>query len=197
MAPIVMTGLSLLPKIPKLWKGIASIFKKKIPTSVSDAISLASEVKNAIKQGKLTPEQQIAIEQIMMEHEEEMAKIALEREKLFYGELDGIRQLEIAAYSSGDQFVARTRPKLLRDWSKYAVIFAFYAPLVVLAGHSIGLDTTLCLSIVKWIGGFIFSTFSSAYLGYTTARTIDKKNPNYKESDNLLGKAVKTILVGK
>lgn len=197
MAPILMAGLSLLPKLPKLWNKVARIFNKKVPSSISDAITLASEVKTVIKSGQITPDQQIALEQTMAEHEEEMAKIALENNKLFYGELEGIRQLEIAAYNSGDQYVARTRPKLLRAWSNYAIIYAFYVPLVVFAAHSLDVDTNLILSVVKWIGSFVFGTFSTAFLGYTTARTIDKRNPNFKESDNILGKVVKNILINK
>jgi len=37
MAPLVVAGLSLLPKIPDMWNSIAGLFGRKIPETVEQA----------------------------------------------------------------------------------------------------------------------------------------------------------------
>jgi len=48
--------------------------------------------------------------------------------------------------------------------------------------------------MIKWIGGWLFGTFATAYLGYTGARSLDKKDPSIKNKNNLVGTAMKYIL---
>lgn len=197
MAPLLLTGLSIIPKIPSIWEKVSKIFKKKTPTKVNEAISLVNDIKDSFKKGEVSPEMQKELEMLLMEHEEEMAKIALEKEKVLYEDLQGMRDLEIAAYNSGDQYVARTRPKILRDLFKLCAVFSFFAPLVIIVGHLIKLspETLVAfIAMVRWIGGFLFSTFISGYLGYSAARSIDKRNPTIKDKNDVLGKIIKNIL---
>lgn len=202
MEPLILTGLALLPKIPAMWSSISGLFKKKLPKTESEAIELSKEISDLYKKGNLDPMLQIQLEKIIKDHQAQMSMIALEKEKLFYGELQGLRELEIAAYNSGDPLIAQTRPLMLRRLFNLAVAYCICAPILIIIIISLGkiysLDISLIelfISLVKWIGGFIFSTFTSGYLGYSAARTIDKKNPDFKEKDTVMGKVVKNFLV--
>jgi len=202
MEPIILTGLALLPKIPAMWSAISGLFKKKLPKNESEAIELSKEISDLYKKGNLDPLVQIQLEKIIKDHQAQMSMIALEKEKLFYGELQGLRELEIAAYNSGDQYIARTRPGMLRKLFWLCVIYCGVAPLLIIGTMILTniykFDISLIesfISLIKWIGGFIFSTFTSGYLGYSAARTIDKKNPEFKEKDTVMGKVVKNFLV--
>lgn len=198
--PLLLAGLSLLPKIPEMWNTVAGLFGKKVPQSVVEAGNLADDVINSLKKGEVPPEVQVQLEQEINRHKEKMAELALqekeqkfETDRLMVQDLQSIRDLEKASYASTDKFVAQTRPKILRDMWKLCMIFCIYAPLCVIAGHSIGLSAVTLISFVdmiKWIGGFLFPTFAASYLGYTGARTIDKKNPDYKNGDGVLNKII-------
>jgi len=203
MAPLLLAGLSLLPKIPAIWASVAGLFGKKVPDSIEAAGKLAEELTAVVTSGNISPEAKVELEKIMASHEEEMAKIALEEKrlalegtKLEYKDVQGVRDLEIAAYQTGDEYIARTRPKLLRDMWTAIRIFIFYVPLCVIAGHTIGLSASVLLAfigVVEWIGGWLFGTFGAAYLGYSAARSVDKKNPNFKNGGGILNKVVKNL----
>lgn len=202
MEPIILTGLALLPKIPAMWSAISGLFKKKLPKTESEAIELSKEISDLYKKGNLDPLVQIQLEKIIKDHQAQMSMIALEKEKLFYGELQGLRELEIAAYNSGDQYIARTRPGMLRKLFWLCVIYCGVTPLLIIGtlilANIYKFDISLVesfISLIKWIGGFIFSTFTSGYLGYSAARTVDKKNPEFKEKDTVMGKVVKNFLI--
>jgi len=198
MDPLTLTGLALLPKIPAMWNSISSIFKKKIPKSESEAIELSKEISNLYKKGEIDPTVQLQLEKIIRDNQAQMSMIALEKEKLFYGELDGLKELEIAAYNSGDKYISQTRPMILRNLFKLTVFYCLFAPLCILAAHSLKMNEKVLLDfigIIKWIGGFVFSTFISGYLGYSAARTIDKRSPEVKDANSIIGKVVKNFLV--
>lgn len=210
MAPILLAGLSLLPKIPKMWDAVAGLFGKKAPSGVMEAGELASGIMKDLKKDQISPEVQLKLEELCKEHEREMAKHALEEKKLKldetkleYKDAAGVRELEIAAYNVDDPLVRQTRPKILRKLFVGCIAYAFYAPLSVIAiaawsaAFPLTITTStvaLVVSMVKWIGGWLFGTFSASYLGYATARSVDKRNPIYKEGNGLLNKGVKKIM---
>jgi len=190
MAPLVLAGLSLLPKIPAIWGGIAGMFGKKVPAGVAEATDLASDVMNAFKKGEVPPEVQLEMEKLFKQHEKEMAELALEEKKLDYTDLAGVRELEMAAYKSEDTFVRQTRPKILRDMFKLVCAYALYAPLCLVAFSYTGLDLGIVIPMVKEIFVWLSGTFSLAYLGYAGARSIDKKNP---DNGSMVGKIAKMV----
>ena len=197
--PLLLTGLSLLPKIPSIWGAIAGLFGKKVPDSVEAAGKLAGDVMNSFKAGEISPEVQLEMEKIMNDHKEEMAKITLEEHRLVAEGFAGVQQVEIESYKSDDQYVRRTRPMLLRKLFYTCMGYVFFAPVVVIVASIsvLGIKAamlTAVIGIVKWIGGWLFSTFAAAYLGYTGARSLDKKDPSIKNKDNLVGTAMKYIL---
>jgi hypothetical protein len=195
-----MAGLSLLPKLPSIWEGIAGLFGKKVPGSIQEAGKLAEDVINSLKAGEVSPEIQVEMEKIMKEHEQEMARITLEEHKLVAEGLAGSQNLEAQAYKSDDQYVRRTRPMILRKLFYTCIVYTFFAPvIVVVAGIALGAGAeaailTAFMGMIKWVGGWLFSTFGAAYLGYAGARSLDKRKPELKNGNNLLGSAMKYIL---
>ena len=195
--PLIAAGLSLLPKVPSIWGSIAGLFGKKVPSGIEEAGKLAGEVMNAFKKDEVPPEIAAKLEEIMNEHKEEMAKIALEEHRLEFENAAGMQNLEIESYKSEDEYVRRTRPKILRDLFSACVVYAVFAPTLIIVGSIAGIEAAVmlaCIGVIKWIGGWLFGTFATAYLGYSGARSLDKRNPALKNGNNLLGKIVKTVL---
>jgi hypothetical protein len=173
------------------------LFGKKVPSGIAEAGKLAGEVMNAFKKDEVPPEIAAKLEEIMNEHKEEMAKIALEEHRLEFENAAGMQNLEIESYKSEDEYVRRTRPKILRDLFSACVVYAVFAPTLIVVGSIAGIEATImlaCIGVVKWIGGWLFGTFGTAYLGYSGARSLDKRNPSLKNGNDLLGKIVKTVL---
>jgi hypothetical protein len=195
--PLIMAGLSLLPKLPSIWEGVAGLFGKKVPGSIQEAGKLAGDVINSLKAGEVSPEIQVEMEKIMKEHEQEMAKITLEEHKLIAEGLSASQNLEAQAYKSHDEYVRRTRPMILRKLFYTCIGYVFFAPGIVVAAAVLGVEAailTVLVSMVEWVGGWLFSTFGAAYLGYAGARSLDKRNPELKNGNNLIGSAMKYIL---
>lgn len=195
--PLIAAGLSLLPKIPGMWDSVAGLFGKKAPSSIQEAGKLAGEVMGAFKKDEVPPEIAARLEEIMNQHKEEMAKIALEEHRLEFENAAGMQQLEIESYKADDEFVRRTRPLILRQLFQACIVYAVFAPTLIVVGSIAGVETALmmaCIGMVKWIGGWLFGTFGTAYLGYAGARSLDKRNPSLKNNGTFLGKIVKSIL---
>ena len=199
---LVGIGLSLLPKLPELWNTIAGMFGKKVPSSIEEAGKLAGDVLDSIKKGEISPEVQAQLEIRIMEHKEriqelliEEKKVDLESKRIEYDEVNAQKELEIAAYKTGDEYVARTRPMILRKMFGFVCMYSVYAPLCVIAAYTVGIPAaalTAFIEMLYWIGGFLFSTFGTAYLGYSAARTIDKRNPSLKNGNGFLSTLVNT-----
>ena len=195
--PLIMAGLSLLPKLPSIWSSVAGLFGKKAPSGIAEAGKLAGEVMNAFKKDEVPPEITAELEEIMNQHEEEMAKIALEEQRLAFENAAGMQQLEIESYKSDDKYVRRTRPKILRGLFYGCLGYVFFVPTAIIVATAVGVEAALLtalIGILKYFGGWLLGVFASAYLGYSGARSLDKRNPNLKNGNNLLGKIVNTIL---
>jgi hypothetical protein len=118
---LVGVGLSLLPKIPEMWAGIAKIFGKETPQAAKAAAELRDTIMGDIKAGRVPPEQIANIEKAIMAHKEKMQELLLkekelevEREKLEYEDVKGVRELEMASCKVDVPYVRQTRPMILR-----------------------------------------------------------------------------------
>lgn len=195
--PLIMAGLSLLPKIPEIWNSVAGLFGKKSPSSVTEAGKLANEVLGALKKDEVPPEIATKLEEIMNQHKEKMAEIALEEKRLEFENAAGMQNLEVQAYKSGDEYVRRTRPMILRRLFYGCLGYAFFAPVMIIVAAMVSVEAALLatlIGMVKYIGGWLFGVFASAFLGYASARSLDKRNPELKNGNNLIGKLIKTVL---
>mgnify|MGYP001120440708 CR=1 FL=1 len=75
---IIATGLSLLPKIPELWDGIAGIFGKEAPKAVTEAGNLAEDVIGLFEKGQVTPEQEAKLKGLFYQHEERIYELEIQ-----------------------------------------------------------------------------------------------------------------------
>jgi len=201
MAPLLMAGLSVLPEIPKLWGAVAGIFGKKVPESVESAAGLAGDVMGLVQGGQVTPEQSILLETRIMEHKETILQKQNERaeieRKARADEIGATVQLMGQGLTSQDAYVARTRPKILRDLFATCAIYSLACTIliVIMAIMKVPKATLdVIISLMQWFGAAAWGTFTTAFVGYTTARSIDKRNPETKEQKNMIGKLVKAVL---
>jgi len=198
MAPLLLAALPLISKIPALAQGIAGIFGKKIPETVNDAINLAGEVTGMIKKGQVPPEQMVMLEAKVMEHKEEIMKLQNERADIERqgreDEMNATIRLWGQEVQSKDIYVSRTRPMILRKLFYACIGYAFFATALVALMTYKKIPSTEIISLATWIGGTLFGTFSAAFLGYTAARTVDKKNPNTKNTNSATGKLLNMVL---
>ena len=195
MAPLVLAGLSLLPKIPAMWETVSGLFGKKVPTTVEAAGNLAESVINAFKKGEIPPDIQLKLEEEMNRHEEVIKELALQEKVLDYENMKSKDDLEIAAYASGDEFVARTRPMILRKLFVACIGYLFYSPLAILATYTCAPALLpLMIPYLEWMGAWLFGTFTTAFLGYAAARTIDKNLPGFQDKTGIAAGAVRNLL---
>jgi hypothetical protein len=208
-----MAGLSLLPEVPKLWDAVAGLFGKKTPKTVADAGKLAGEVLGAFKKGEVPPEVSAQLEERMLEHKEVIMQKQNERMQiqndLLKAQMSTQVQLWANETQSNDQYVRRTRPKILRQMWQFccwyalvvtaAVAFALFFPATevktlvdgTVVEVPVARTLTDLITVMKYFGTAIFSTFTLGFLGYTTARTIDKKNGGSQKTGGVADTLVK------
>lgn len=219
MAPLLGIGLSLLPQIPKLWGAVAGIFGKSVPKTIEEAGKLAGDVLGSMQKGKVPPEQMMALEARIMENKETIMKLQNEKEQMYLKDEQHKRDTQVQLWAndanSTDLEVKRTRPKILRQMWKTCQVYIFLVVVVYGAAMFIPIEHTTEVvkdgvavketvivqrdmsgftDIVKYLGYFLFGTFTAGFLGYTTARTIDKRNPNSKDGDGMGAKLLSTVL---
>ena len=112
---------------------------------------------------------------LTMQLQQGLLSYQLELTKLEYEDAAGGREVIKTALLSDDPIVKRARPMMMILLGKTCILFVFYAPLAVIAAQLVGIDTVNFMSIIKWIGGFLFGSFSTSFTGYTVARSADKK----------------------
>ena len=135
------------------------------------------------------------LRQFELDEKEMILNASLEVERLIVDDLKSQRQLEIASYASDDRYVKRTRPWILRKLFTLVCAYVLYAPLVVIAVHSLKIiEVNLILKFLSSTGSWLFGTFATAYIGYAGARSIDKRHPEYKNGTSLINKIIKKSL---
>lgn len=145
--------------------------------------------------GQGNPEDAIkAIEanpELALQFQRDLHAYELELAKLEYEDAAGGREVIKTALLSDDPIVRRARPMMMILLGKACVVYAFYAPLAVVAAQSVGIDTLAFMTVIKWIGGFLFGSFSTSFTGYTVARSVDKNIATKGEAG--IGSAFKMI----
>ena len=198
---VIATGLALLPKLPAAWGAIAGLFGKKVPDSIQAAGKMAGDVMGAMKRGEIPPEKIMEVKAIFYEHEEEMKKLENEERarELQHIEMQERNMQEMWAneIQSDDTFVKRTRPKILRQLFASCVAYAFLATFLI--GFLVYQKTDsatlqMAIGMIKYLGGTLFATFSAAFLGYTAARSVDKRNSKAKDAVGVGASLLKTFL---
>ncbi len=219
MAPLLGLGLQLLPEIPKLWGAVAGLFGKETPKSVTEAGNLAGDVLGMIGRGEVSPEVQMQLEGRMLEHKEAIFKLQNEREQMYLKDEQHKRDTQVALWAndqkSADLEVQRTRPRILKQMWHTCQFFIFGTLIVFALAMFMPVETPVTtvvegvekvtmtkeprkmddfLGIVKYLGAFLFSTFTAGFLGYTAARTVDKRNPSAQNGQGLGSQLLGTVL---
>jgi len=102
----------------------------------------------------------------------------------YLAELETIRgsqNVEVEESKSTDEYVRRTRPGILRKLFWLIAIYCFVAPGMVYLAAKGGMqdfNVDNLISMLTYIGGFLFSTFSIGYTGYNWMRTKEKLAEN-------------------
>jgi len=141
--------LSLLPGVLKIIGKITGI-------------NLISDAGDALDKAKLTPEQTVALQTALAEHEEKMAQISLDEFKTAMSEA-------VAEIQSPDKYVSRARPTGLY------IFYGVSAMIAVAMVVGVKLDPTAILTIVAPLAG------TGGY--YIHSRTQEKLAGNGKAAE--------------
>lgn len=176
--PLILAGLSLLPKIPAAWGAIAGLFGAKVPESVEQAGALAETILGGVKAGNVSPEAMAAMEVEFNRHKEAMARIALEEKQMEMSGILGAQKVEIASYQSEDEYVKRTRPLILRRMFYLMAGYLMSLPWVMVILRVFNVESSETLLVMQGLKDaflYICATFSIAYTGYNVVRGQEKK----------------------
>lgn len=208
MALPLLGLLPLIKYIPDGIKAIGKLFGKEDIEKVGDqAGSFIDNVTNMVTENKISPEQRVELEKILLKHKERLQELELEKTKLKLEEMDmrykdveGAREIIKTALESHDEYVRRTRPMILRRMFFLIPFSLFGVPILVLSGFWSGLDTTEMQPLIDYIQSvtqWYMGLFGTAFVGYTAARSIEK-NGHEKEVKGLelsgLEKLAKKVL---
>lgn len=198
-------GKDLLRLIP----GVGQVVTV-VDTVVDIAGAIGGETGAKIKQGidlvteglheadaqasSMTPEQRLALEQAGQRHAERMRELDLD-------DVQGGRDLARAEIASADEYVRRTRPKLLR-WvaSGYLALCGLALPLVVAAavwGDLSVAAADLLVYVVCWLIASVGAMLTAMYRGYTSQRTAEKMATIGQAPEGLLDKLAKLRAAGR
>lgn len=100
-------------------------------------------------------------------------------------------------YLSDDQYTRRTRPMILRKMFYSCIGFCFFAPMIIIITSKLSMEKEIMfifVDVIKYIGTLLFGAFGTGFLGYTASRTIDKKNPDFKNEEGIKNKIVNKFL---
>jgi len=174
-------ALSFIPGVGPILTGlekVADVIGGSAGEKIKNGISVVSEGLTEAGKNPMSPEQQMELEKARMETEVDLAEIGFKQEKLTFDDVAGGREVVKTALLSDDPTVRQARPRMMTKLGNYSILYAFYAPLSVIAAGHAGFSEVIManfISTLLWIGGFLFGTFTSSFTGYTLARSVDKK----------------------
>jgi hypothetical protein len=119
----------------------------------------------------LTPEQRLALAAADHRHAERMRSLEL-------ADVQGGRDLAKTEILSQDEYVRRTRPKLLRLYGKAGLFLVFAVVAVGFAATFMAeiseTEAGFLIEVIQWALGSIMAAFIMMYRAYTGKRTAEK-----------------------
>lgn len=191
--------LPLLAQIPAAISGIASIF------GWDEAEDVAAKVDQVVR-GVLpapTSEQTEKLAQLAAANKPELERLLNERlknEQDFFVAMDKRSgDYNKTALQSGDEYVRRTRPKILRDLFKVIAAQALLYPGAVVALAYLVDTTVLKLAMTMFQEIFLYTSgiFTVGFTGYSALRTVDKQNGSGGEKGGAGLMGIAASLIGK
>jgi len=174
-------AFSFIPGVGPILAGlekVAGVIGGAAGEKIISGISTVSEGLTAATKNPMSPEQQVELETARIQTEVALAEIGYKQEKLTHDDAAGGREIVKTALLSDDPIVRQARPRMMIKVGNYSILYAFYAPLSVIAAGHAGFSEAIIanfISVIIWIGGFLFSAFMTSFTGYTVARYGDKK----------------------
>jgi len=174
-------ALSFIPGVGPILTGldkVADVIGGAAGEKIKNGISVVSDGLTEAGKNPMSPEQQVELEKARMDTEVALAETGYKKEKLTYDDAAGGREVVKTALLSNDPIVRQARPRMMIKVGNYSILYAFYAPLSVIAAGHAGFSEAIIanfISVIIWIGGFLFSAFMTSFTGYTVARYGDKK----------------------
>lgn len=149
----------------------------------------------AAKAIEANPELALEYQRELHGYELALKEIEYKKEKLAYEDQAGGRDVVKTALVSDDPVVRRARPQTMVFIGKMSVLYAFYAPVTVIAASYALHDADLAtfIGMVRYIAGFLFGAFMAAFTGYTVGRSADKRTVAYEESGVMAPGALQKI----
>ena len=194
--PLIPLALNLAQFAPKLVGWLTASEKaEKVSEQVLDVAKVITGIEDpvaAVQAIKASPELQLKFQEQANSLELALVREETTRLAMIYKDQEGGREIIKAAIMSDDPKVRNARPEMMVLLGKCSIAYAFYAPLAVVAAGQAGLSAATIgdfMSMVKWLGGFLFSAFMTSFTGYTVARSTDKKIM----AGNTPGKALQMI----
>jgi hypothetical protein len=190
-------GKSLLSLVPggglvsaglDLVGGIADAVGGETGKKISDGAKLLTEGLDEAGQQPLSPEQQAKLQEAGMQHEEAMREFDLQ-------DTQGGRDLAKAEIASSDEYVRRTRPRLLRIYGYGTiglVVASVVAAFVCVLWTDVGQDeAAFLIGVLQWALPSIAGTFLLMFRVYTGKRTQEKLADAGMPQEGLLDKLIK------
>ncbi len=148
----------------------AALGTEKDPDSISKAIEDDPDAYAKLKEVELNHKAQL--KEIAADHKEQMREYQAQ-------DVQGARSFAAKELKSEDEYVRRTRPKVVRMtmWLVVAFIALFVAILgaVLLIPYEIAeTNASLGAEGLSYLAGVVFLTFATAFRSYTTRRSMDK-----------------------
>ena len=180
--PLIPLALSLAQFAPKLVGWLTASEKaEKVSEQVLDVAKVITGIGDpiaAVQAIKASPELQLKFQEQANSLELGLAREETARLAMVYKDQEGGREIVKTAIMSDDPEIRKARPRMMVLLGKCSITYAFYAPLAVIAAGHAGLSAATIgdfMSMIRWLGGFLFSAFMTSFTGYTVARSADKK----------------------
>lgn len=162
----------------ELASGIAEAVGGDTGKKIADGARMVVEGLDEAGRQPVTPDMQLKLNEAADRHAERMAEIGLARERVDLADTEGGRDLAKAEIASGDEYVRRTRPMLLRWYGKgtfllvaAAVALAFLSALTRAVDKE---EAAFIVDVLKWALPSLSGTFLLMYRAYAGKRTEEK-----------------------
>jgi len=183
--PLIPLALSLAQFAPKLigWlagdnAGDKAEHVAETVVNIATTLTGQQNPQQAVQAIQNNPELQLKFQEQANEYALGLAREETARMAMVFKDQEGGREIIKTAIMSNDDEVRKARPRMMVRLGNCSIVYAFYAPLAVIAAGGMNFSAATMgdfMSIIKWIGGFLFSAFMTSFTGYTVARTTDKK----------------------
>jgi len=157
---------------------VAEIVGGEKGKKIKDGIEMVSDGLAGIGKEPLPPDMQVEMVRMRNQKEADMSRIALEEKRLVYQDQEGGRDVIKTALMSEDPVVRQARPKMMVKLGNACIVYALSLPVIMLIAGVFKIEAPVMAEIkgaLWWTGTFLFGSFTTAFTGYTVARTVDKK----------------------